>query len=336
MNGPLSPPRCSLVSRPPRGGWLVGALFSVLAWSDAAPGQDVPFQRGDANGDCRIDIADAVAVLNYQFQGGRLTCLDAGDTNDEGQLTVTSGVFLIGYLFLGSRQPPPPFGFCGPDPTQDRLGCDSYGCRNCPVLPTVVPTSPILRFSDPAGQFPPVVLGRQNVQVVPWTELPDSLTDAAEARLISIALEDRGVSSTLGERFAHISTDIVEPDKLTRPPPRAPVLLTFYSHTQNVAVQVLMEGTQVAGVQKLPEVQPAEGAEEVAEAISIARRDPRLSRLVANLVGNAILAHPRRGQPGFGGRVLYVSFGTETDAEYFALVDLVTAEVLDAGRAAGK
>ncbi len=93
-------------------------------------GVEPPFRRGDANGDAEIDISDVVRVLLAIFDGTPpLPCPDAGDANDDGSLSLPDPVFLLGYLFQGKDAPPPPGAVCGPDETDDPLGCaGGSGC----------------------------------------------------------------------------------------------------------------------------------------------------------------------------------------------------------------
>ena len=86
-----------------------------------------PFRRGDTNADGLIDLADAIATLNFLFIDGPMNCADAGDNNDDGLLDLADAIFLMNYLFIsGATQPAPGPDNCGPDPTDDTLGCDSY------------------------------------------------------------------------------------------------------------------------------------------------------------------------------------------------------------------
>jgi hypothetical protein len=86
------------------------------------------FVRGDANADGNVDLSDAVATLNYLFLGGEEPkCLDAADADDSGDLLITDAIFHLGVLFLGQGSFPPPSPDCGPDPTEDELGC-LQGC----------------------------------------------------------------------------------------------------------------------------------------------------------------------------------------------------------------
>jgi hypothetical protein len=78
------------------------------------------FVRGNSNSDLRLDISDAVFLLNSLFLGGPVpVCLDAADANDDGQVDITDPVYLLNYLFVSGTQPPEPFPNPGPDPTPD-------------------------------------------------------------------------------------------------------------------------------------------------------------------------------------------------------------------------
>ena len=90
------------------------------------------FDRGDANLDGTLNIADPVATLGFLFSGGApLECEDAGDANDDGQLNIADAVYTLNYLFTGnSAPPPPPFGVLGDDPTTDPLGCNPIDCAD--------------------------------------------------------------------------------------------------------------------------------------------------------------------------------------------------------------
>jgi hypothetical protein len=85
------------------------------------------FRRGDADGDARRSLTDALHILNYLFLAGRnLDCADAADTNDDGLVNVTDCVFLLGALFLETA---PPWTDCGRDATRDSLpACGRTSC----------------------------------------------------------------------------------------------------------------------------------------------------------------------------------------------------------------
>ncbi len=127
---------------PPRGGGAasraksryLGADFQTLAepevtfyWMGLA-GETPPrgFRRGDANSDGRVNIADAIIILNHLFPtrpvvgDGPLPCPDAADFDDDGIVELTDPIVLLSYLFRGVdiAFPPGPE-TCGRDPTDD-------------------------------------------------------------------------------------------------------------------------------------------------------------------------------------------------------------------------
>ena len=91
------------------------------------------FVRGDANADGKIDIADAICVLGYLFdlpsnpcKAKVRDCLDAADANDDGGIDIADAIKVLGHLFAQGGPLPDPFGECGPDPTEDELGCETF------------------------------------------------------------------------------------------------------------------------------------------------------------------------------------------------------------------
>jgi hypothetical protein len=90
-----------------------------------------PFIRGECNGDAAIDLGDGIFLLAFLFNGGPAsTCADASDINDDSNVDIGDGVYLLAYLFSAGPNPQNPFPTCGPDPTEDLLGCESFGV--CP------------------------------------------------------------------------------------------------------------------------------------------------------------------------------------------------------------
>ncbi|MBI4602912.1 MAG: hypothetical protein HY721_13220 [Planctomycetes bacterium] len=82
------------------------------------------FLRGDATGDAKLDISDAVAILGYLFLGRPAgSCMDALDSDDTGKVEITDAIFLLSFLFSGGAQPPAPHPEPGGDPTGDPLDC---------------------------------------------------------------------------------------------------------------------------------------------------------------------------------------------------------------------
>src|ERR1041384_4338386 len=91
--------------------WVVLGLLLSCGTSRAA---DPPFLRGDANGDGRGDLSDAIRTLLSLFQGESIDCAKAADSDDSGVLDVTDVIDLLGYLYQGGPAPPAPGVFaCG-------------------------------------------------------------------------------------------------------------------------------------------------------------------------------------------------------------------------------
>jgi hypothetical protein len=90
-----------------------------------------------------VDIADAAAVVSALFGIGdwkfHPPCLDACDCNDDGRMDLADAICILQFLFQFGRFPPAPGpGFsltspdlpAGPDPTPDKLDCAGGG--DCP------------------------------------------------------------------------------------------------------------------------------------------------------------------------------------------------------------
>ncbi|MDD4051288.1 MAG: S8 family serine peptidase [candidate division Zixibacteria bacterium] len=63
--------------------------------------------RGDANGDGKINVGDAVYIITYIFRGGPAPGSYEGDANGDGKLNVGDAVYLISYIFRSGPPPPP-------------------------------------------------------------------------------------------------------------------------------------------------------------------------------------------------------------------------------------
>jgi hypothetical protein len=106
---------------------ICGRVKSLSDFILAVPPEEVPFRRGDANGDGPVDLSDAVAILGCQFLGSACPgCADAADANDDGRLDIGDAIWLLNWSFLGASPPPSPGPFeCGTDRTPDSLmGCN--------------------------------------------------------------------------------------------------------------------------------------------------------------------------------------------------------------------
>ena len=104
------------------------------------------FCRGDCNysrmGSMCVDIADATAVVSFLFLPGtwkfQPPCLDACDCNDDGRIDLADAVCILQYLFQFGEAPPAPGPGWDPitqtelpeglDPTADKLDCAGRSC----------------------------------------------------------------------------------------------------------------------------------------------------------------------------------------------------------------
>lgn len=106
---------------------LVLATTWIASAAAQLDGADANFRRGDGNVDGKLDLTDAVFVLQHLFTGGQSPpCLDAADANDDGALNLTDPVQVLSHLFQGAGPLAAPFEACGSDPTGASLGCASY------------------------------------------------------------------------------------------------------------------------------------------------------------------------------------------------------------------
>lgn len=95
-----------------------------VAALQAAP--ETGFIRGDVDGNGRVELTDAVRILNWLFQGGQPpACEDSSDADDNGRIDITDAILILNHLFSGGAPPKEPNqegkGF---DSTRDELECD--------------------------------------------------------------------------------------------------------------------------------------------------------------------------------------------------------------------
>jgi hypothetical protein len=75
------------------------------------------FVRGNPNGDTKINIADAVWIINELFRSGPASsCPASSDINGDGVEDAADALYLATYLFRGGPSPPSPFPGCALDP----------------------------------------------------------------------------------------------------------------------------------------------------------------------------------------------------------------------------
>jgi hypothetical protein len=104
-----------------------GASNEVLTITAEAPPPPVEdFFRGDADGNGRINVNDAVLIIQIAVGnlGSRYNCPDALDANDDGRSNISDAVPVLRWVFQRGARLPAPFLGCGADPTDDDLGCE--------------------------------------------------------------------------------------------------------------------------------------------------------------------------------------------------------------------
>ena len=114
---------------------IVSVPLILLSGSAGA----APFIRGDMNRDGALDITDPIHGLISLFADPVLPealCPDAVDANDDGRMDISDMIHVLYFLFMGGDRPPPPYPFCGEDPTEDSMGCVFEG--PCPAGPEAV------------------------------------------------------------------------------------------------------------------------------------------------------------------------------------------------------
>jgi hypothetical protein len=90
------------------------------------------FSRGDANGDSKINITDAVLIIQIVVGNlpARFTCQDVLDANDDGRVNVTDALPVLAYIFQRGPALPAPFRACAADTAvADTLVCTQSNCQ---------------------------------------------------------------------------------------------------------------------------------------------------------------------------------------------------------------
>ncbi|MEM7261325.1 MAG: dockerin type I domain-containing protein, partial [Planctomycetota bacterium] len=105
---------------------LLWAMFQLAVAAQIFAGP-LPFRRGDANSDGRVDVADAAYLINFTLiAGAPPQCVDSGDVNDDGNITPDDAFATLNFLASGGPIDAPGPDNCGVDPTVDFLNCVSY------------------------------------------------------------------------------------------------------------------------------------------------------------------------------------------------------------------
>ena len=237
--------------------------------------------------------------------------------------------FLLGLMFVGCSS-----SYVMSSPQQGST------TRQIPVAPG--PDSPTIRFTGLEKAWPPAPAGRGRERVRPVPkEVSGTLTVYLRRQILRACSYNPRVREFLGDRFAFVGMEEVSDKTVDSKAQRSSVplvLVTFFSHSNNAAVMVRMRGIEILEVARETGVQPPEGVGEVEKAVRLARKDSRLKAKVLNLEGGAILVVPASDEPGYGHRVLYVTFAKRVGmhAQYVADVDLTVNKVLFVGSATRK
>ena len=211
-------------------------------------------------------------------------------------------------------------------------------------VPAQVPTRHTLAFTadESIGHIKPKMAGTVAEAAVMRSPNQSAVLSTSEIAAMRKAAEaDPKVAALLGARWGFIDAD--------RLPPQGKVSfgccrdqarlskLTYFSYSQNVAIDVRLKDTTVLQASRQDGYLPPEGPQEVQRGIELARADTRLSGKVQGLEGHGLLMQPDRGffknDPGYQHRVIWITFskGQDGDPKYWAQVDLTEDRVLDAG-----
>ncbi|MEM7231609.1 MAG: hypothetical protein AAF517_05525, partial [Planctomycetota bacterium] len=104
----------------------------IVSFSDDPPPPSNNFIRGDADGNERLNVTDAVLIINVTLGNlpARFACDDALDANDDGSANISDAIPVLMFMFQRGADLPAPHGVCGQDTTADDLPCteDSPAC----------------------------------------------------------------------------------------------------------------------------------------------------------------------------------------------------------------
>ena len=85
------------------------------------------FVRGDVTADGRLNVIDSVTLNAYLFAGRSvLPCLKSADTDDSGRIDLADAILILNHLFGLGAAPAPPYPGCGTDGVEDNLSCDRF------------------------------------------------------------------------------------------------------------------------------------------------------------------------------------------------------------------
>jgi len=91
-------------TQPPDVAYAKSSCGGEWDYAEPTPGgvpQLVTSQLGDTDRNRRIEITDAVAILDFLFRGGRLICEPAGDANSDNRVDISDTLYILNFLFVG-------------------------------------------------------------------------------------------------------------------------------------------------------------------------------------------------------------------------------------------
>ncbi|MFN0016177.1 MAG: hypothetical protein ACKVU2_16680 [Saprospiraceae bacterium] len=206
------------------------------------------------------------------------------------------------------------------------------GCKK--HLPETIPDMKALEFSGSKEGWPPRPKGALDIKEVPFEVIErEKVSSELQEQLKAIAIADKKVKEVLGTNYALLDVFSAELPKATS---QAISLytLSYYSYTQNLAVNVQSDGRSVVSVNSIRDFQPVESNEEIESASRLVIAQSPISDKVKGLRAKGIITEMPRGTKGHGHRVLYLSYlknATDDLPLYYALVDLTKNTILETG-----
>jgi len=184
------------------------------------------------------------------------------------------------------------------------------------------------------GVWPPLLDGIENVQLLQGSALAGARESVVDAMRASV-LNNPQVKQALGSNYREFEASLSDAKS------DSSAAFLFYNYDENTTVEATFsnDGTVQLNTTPAATFQPAEHAEEIPQAIALARGTLVNDGYDLNgLVGTAILAFPPSNQienaeeSFYDQRILYVTFGLGNGElpDYSALVNLSVASVSDA------